>query len=154
MSKVLDVVPVDVPSRLTGRIFTADVVEGIIDDFNSRENTVLGELDTSPTLQVNMDRVSHSVQRLFVEDGMLKAEIKVLSTPLGNILTELDKYDVGYQACLRGRGQVNEDHIVSDFTMLTIDIIAKQGPNEQETLVDPMIVFDNVMDDMAKSGLL
>ena len=146
---------VDVPNR-NGRVYSRDVVEKMIEDFNKRneKQTMLGEITqlyaSYEPHTVNLDRISHSVDELFIEDGNLKATITVMDTPMGDILkTLIEAVPVSVGMGLRGTGTVKDD-CVGDYTLITIDTC--RAPYYQP--VEQVDRFQEIFNSMGKDGLL
>jgi len=118
------VIPIGTPSTRTGRIFSRETAVQMLADFDSKDIS-LGELD-GEGVGVDLQRVSHRVESLFIEGGNLCATIKVLeNTPMGNILKQLLEAIPGkLYLKLCGTGKVNEDSIVEDFSIIRIDVAA------------------------------
>jgi len=100
------------------------------------EGRALGELDHPESLNINLDRVSHVVERLDnrTSDHKWGGRIKILPTPLGNIARSLTEAGVPLAISTRGVGSLSESdgaHIVGDdFKLITFDIVHSPGaPN-------------------------
>ena len=70
--------------------------------------------------QVDMQRVSHKVNNLRLEDNQLIGDVISLNTPCGHILTQLME-DVPISFRPRGIGVLTEGQIISDFKLIAID---------------------------------
>ncbi len=148
-----ELVPINKPSPYTGRIFSRDAVEAIIEKFENTDGQILGELDAPIRSTVELDRVSHAVDRLFIKDGHLCATIKVLDTPLGKIAKQLHEASVKVHLGLRGQGKVDEiSKEVQDFNFCTVDITAAQD-TRGDNLID-LVDFDDIMNSLEEDGFL
>lgn len=149
-----ELLTVDVPTR-NGRVYPRDVVEKMVEDFNTRneKQTMLGEItqlyaSCEPHV-INLDRISHSVDELFVEDDKLKATITVMNTPMGNILkTLINEVPVSVGLGLRGTGTVQDD-CVGKYTLITVDTC--RAPDYRPVEIDR---FEEIFKGMDKDGLL
>lgn len=104
-------------------------VKSINDKLSSRYS-VWGELDHPEELTINLDRVSHMITEMWMDgnDGMGK--LKILPTPMGNIVRTLIECDGKLGVSSRGVGNVSESGEVSDFEIVTIDVVANSSaPN-------------------------
>ena len=103
--------------------------------------SVLGEADHPDDLQVNLDRVSHMIERMWMdgEDGY--GRLKLLPTPMGNICKTLIENGVKLGVSSRGSGNVNESGKVSDFEIQTVDIVA--NPSAPDAYPDPL--YEQIM---------
>lgn len=107
------------------RIYTQDAVDKIIKDFNFFKDSgkpVLGELEHSADLTVNLAKVSHVTEEIIQEDNLLYGTIKILDIPKGReVETLLPNLKLGF----RGTGMVNEDGTISDIELITFDLVLK-----------------------------
>ena len=70
--------------------------------------SVLGEADHPDDLQVNLDRVSHMITDVFMDGSNGMGKMKILPTPMGNIIKTLLESGVKLGVSSRGSGNVNE----------------------------------------------
>jgi hypothetical protein len=103
--------------------------------------TVLGEADHPEDLQVNIDRVSHKIERMWMNGADGYGRLKILPTPLGNICKTLLENGVKLGVSSRGSGNVNESGNVSEFEIQTVDIVA--NPSAPEAYPDP--IYEAIM---------
>ena len=87
--------------------------------------TVMGELDHPEELQINLDRVSHIITDMHTDDSNGLGKLKIIETPMGNIAKALLKAGAKLGVSSRGSGNVNESGKVSDFDIVTVDIVAQ-----------------------------
>ena len=97
--------------------------------------SVLGEVDHPDDLQVNLDRVSHMITEMWCEGANGFGKMKVLPTPMGNIVKTMLESGVKLGVSSRGSGNVNESNgSVSDFEIVTVDVVAQpSAPNAYPT---------------------
>ena len=91
----------------------------------SQGETVMGELDHPEELQINLDRVSHIIQDMSCDEANGFGKLKIIDTPMGNIARALLKAGAKLGVSSRGSGNVNESGRVSDFDIVTVDIVAQ-----------------------------
>lgn len=103
--------------------------------------TVLGEADHPDDLNINLDRVSHMIteMRMNGNDGIGK--LKMLPTPMGNICKTLLESGVRLGVSSRGSGNVDGSGNVSDFEIITVDIVA--NPSAPDAYPDP--IYEQIM---------
>ena len=87
--------------------------------------SVLGEADHPDDLQVNLDRVSHMITNMYMNENNGIGKLKILPTPMGNIVKTLLESGVKLGVSSRGSGNVNESGGVTDFEIVTVDIVAQ-----------------------------
>jgi hypothetical protein len=111
-----------------GRIYPIDEIKNAVESVRERlgkGETVMGELDHPEELQINLDRVSHIITDMHCEDANGLGKLKIIDTPMGNIARALLKAGANLGVSSRGSGNVNESGRVSDFDIVTVDIVAQ-----------------------------
>ena len=111
-----------------GRVYPKDEISRTVDNVTERLNkgeTVMGELDHPEELQINLDRVSHIITEMMCNGANGMGKLKVIDTPMGNIARALLKAGAKLGVSSRGSGNVNESGRVSDFDIVTVDIVAQ-----------------------------
>lgn len=119
----------DVPNA-NGRTYTTETAQAMVDQATKRMSdghALFGELGYptgEPFSTVDLNRVSHQITEVRVEDGKLIGKMKLLDTPMGNIArTLLDEAPhVGIRP--RGLANVQEDGTITDFQLITFDIVS------------------------------
>ena len=87
---------------------------------------VPGELDHPEELSINLDRVSHVITEMWMEGNNGMGRLKLIhTTPCGAIAKALLEANVKLGVSSRGSGNVGHDGRVSDFDMVTVDIVAQ-----------------------------
>ena len=89
--------------------------------------SVLGEVDHPDGLNVNLDRVSHMITETWMEDANVYGKMKILPTPMGQLVKTMLESGVKLGVSSRGSGNVSEDGSgeVSDFEIITVDVVAQ-----------------------------
>jgi len=108
-----------------------------INDQIRNGNSVLGEVDHPDDLKINLDRVCHSVDGMWMDGDAGCGKLKILPTPMGNLIKTLLQSGVKLGVSSRGSGNVDDrtGH-VSDFEIVTIDVVAQpSAPNAYPTAV-------------------
>ena len=111
-----------------GRVYPKAEIQRAVESVRSRLSkgeTVLGELDHPEELQINLDRVSHIITDMHCDDANGMGKLKIIDTPMGNIARALLKAGAKLGVSSRGSGNVNESGKVSDFDIVTVDIVAQ-----------------------------
>lgn len=98
--------------------------------------SVLGEADHPDDLQVNLDRVSHMIERMWMNGADGYGRLKLLPTPMGQICITLLGNGVKLGVSSRGSGNVTESGNVSEFEIQTVDIVA--NPSAPDAYPDPL----------------
>ena len=89
--------------------------------------SVLGEVDHPEGLNINIDRVSHMITETWMEGDNGYGKLKILPTPMGNLVKTMLENGVKLGVSSRGSGNVAEDgsNTVSDFEIITVDVVAQ-----------------------------
>ena len=88
--------------------------------------SVLGEVDHPDDLKVNLDRVSHMITEMWMDGPNGYGKMKILPTPMGNLIRTMLESGVKLGVSSRGSGNVNDGTgEVADFEIITVDIVAQ-----------------------------
>jgi hypothetical protein len=89
--------------------------------------SVLGEVDHPEGLNINLDRVSHMITEMWMDGQNGYGKLKILPTPMGNLVKTMLEAGVKLGVSSRGSGNVSEDgsNSVSDFEIITVDCVAQ-----------------------------
>lgn len=103
--------------------------------------TVLGEADHPDDLNINLDRVSHMIMDMDMRGNDGIGKLKMLPTPMGNICKTLLENGVKLGVSSRGSGNVDGSGHVSEFEIVTVDIVA--NPSAPEAYPDP--IYEHIL---------
>ena len=89
--------------------------------------SVLGEVDHPADLRINLDRVSHMITKMWMDGPNGYGKMKILPTPMGQLISTMLQSGVKLGVSSRGSGNVSDDGDgkVSDFEIITVDIVAQ-----------------------------
>lgn len=92
---------------------------------------VLGEADHPDDLKINLDRVSHAIEDVWMEDNNGCGKLRILPTPMGNLIQVMLDNGVKLGVSSRGSGEVDDNTgEVRDFEIVTVDVVAQpSAPN-------------------------
>ena len=110
------------------RVYPVKEIGKAVESINERltqGQSVLGEADHPEELTVNLDRVSHMIQEMWMDGANGYGKLKILPTPMGNIVSTLLESGAKLGVSSRGSGNVNESGQVSEFEIVTVDIVAQ-----------------------------
>ena len=111
------------------RVYPVHEIEKAVSAINNQLKdgySVLGELDHHDDLKINLDRVSHMITHMWMEGNYGMGKLKILPTPMGELVKAMLTSGVKLGVSSRGSGQVNEGSgHVSDFEIITVDIVAQ-----------------------------
>ena len=99
--------------------------------------SVLGEVDHPDDLKINLDRVSHMIEKMWMDDSDGIGKLKILPTPMGQLVKTMLDSGVKLGVSSRGSGNVDDrTGQVSDFEIVTVDVVAQpSAPNAYPTAV-------------------
>jgi hypothetical protein len=122
------------------RIYPVNEICGAVDSLNNliKENiSIFGECDHPTGLNINLDRISHVITSMWMEGSDGCGKLKIIPTPMGNIIKTILENKCKLGVSSRGSGNVNESNgYVSDFEIVTVDIVATpSAPNAYPTPV-------------------
>lgn len=88
--------------------------------------SVCGEADHPDDLKINLDRVSHMIVSMWVDGPNGYGKLKILPTPMGQLIRTMLENGVKLGVSSRGSGNVKNDGSgeVSDFEIITVDMVA------------------------------
>ena len=116
------------------RIYPGYEIRRAVDSINeqiSQGHSVLGEVDHPDDLKINLDRVSHMIDKMWYEGSTGYGKLKLLPTPMGQLVKTMLDSGVKLGVSSRGSGNVDDrtGH-VSDFEIVTVDVVAQpSAPN-------------------------
>lgn len=127
------------------RVYPLKEISNAIESVNKQVQngySVLGEVDHPTNLRINLDRVSHMISEMWMDGPNGYGKLKVLPTPMGNLVRTMLESGVKLGVSSRGSGTVNESSgTVSDFEIVTVDIVAQ--PSAPDAY--PMAVYESLM---------
>jgi hypothetical protein len=111
------------------RVYPVHEIQKAVDAINGQihdGHSVLGEVDHPDDLKINLDRVSHMIDKMWMDGPAGFGKLTILPTPMGQLVEAMLTSGVKLGVSSRGSGNVNEGtgH-VSDFEIITVDIVAQ-----------------------------
>ena len=87
--------------------------------------SVLGEVDHPQDLKINLDRVSHMITKMWMDGPNGYGKLKILPTPMGQLIQSMLESGVKLGVSSRGSGEVDSGGKVQGFEIITVDIVAQ-----------------------------
>ena len=89
--------------------------------------SVLGEVDHPDDLKINLDRVSHMIENMWMDGPNGYGKLKILPTPMGQLVKTMLESGVKLGVSSRGSGNISEygGGEVSDVEIITVDVVAQ-----------------------------
>jgi hypothetical protein len=122
------------------RVYPVNEIAKAVDTINEQIKTghsVLGEVDHPEDLKINLDRVSHMIEKMWMDGPAGYGKLKILPTPMGELVKTMLTSGVKLGVSSRGSGNVNDANgHVSDFEIVTVDVVAQpSAPNAYPTAI-------------------
>jgi len=127
------------------RVYPVSEINNAIKTINEQlteGNSVLGEVDHPSNLRVNLDRVSHMITEMWMDGPNGYGKLKILPTPMGQLVQTMLESGVKLGVSSRGSGEVNESNgEVKNFEIVTVDVVAQpSAPNAY-----PKAIYESLM---------
>jgi len=110
------------------RVYPVDEIGRAVKTLNDQISggySVLGEVDHPEGLNINLDRVSHMITEMWMDGPNGYGKLKILPTPMGQLVQTMVQSGVKLGVSSRGSGEVNGDGDVSGFEIITVDVVAQ-----------------------------
>jgi hypothetical protein len=127
------------------RIYPANEIRRAVGTINEQiqgGHSVLGEVDHPDDLKINLDRVSHTIEKMWCDGAIGYGKLRILPTPMGQLVKTM--LDAGVKLGVSSRGSGNVDDStghVSDFEIITVDVVAQpSAPNAY-----PKAIYEGLM---------
>jgi hypothetical protein len=127
------------------RIYPVTEITSAVSTINEQiksGNSVLGEVDHPEDLKINIDRVSHTIESMWMDGPNGFGKLKILETPMGQLVKTMIEGGVKLGVSSRGSGEVNESTgNVSNFEIVTVDVVAQpSAPNAY-----PVAIYEGLL---------
>tara|TARA_B100000886_G_C20399694_1_gene481988 strand:- start:826 stop:1461 length:636 start_codon:yes stop_codon:yes gene_type:complete len=122
------------------RVYPVDQISSAVSSLNEQiteGNSVLGEVDHPDDLKINLDRVCHMISEMWMDGPNGYGKLKILPTPMGQLVRTMLESGVKLGVSSRGSGEVNDaTGEVSGFEIVTVDVVAQpSAPNAYPTAI-------------------
>ena len=112
------------------RVYPVNEIQTAVKTLNDQISSgysVLGEVDHPDDLKINLDRVSHMITEMWMDGPNGYGKMKILPTPMGQLVKTMLESGVKLGVSSRGSGNVSEfsGGEVSDFEIITVDVVAQ-----------------------------
>ena len=131
------------------RVYPKDILEREIQNYIDgpiKERRALGELDHPESSVVNLQNVSHNINKCWWEGDDVMGEFEILDTPAGNILKALFAAGLTIGVSSRGMGSVKELsegtlEVEDDFDLVCWDFVS--NPSTHGAYVAPVNINES-----------
>ena len=124
-----------------GRVYPKSVMERAVDKYVTEQvskGRAVGELNHPDGPTVNLDKVSHIIDRLEWDGNNVVGKARILNTPMGQIVKGLLEGGVQLGVSTRGMGSLERRndvmYVKDDFILNTVDIV--QDPSAPGAFVN------------------
>ena len=110
------------------RVYPVSEISKAVNQINEQlksGHSVLGEVDHPDDLKINLDRVSHMITGMWMDGPCGHGKLKILPTPMGELVKAMITSGVKLGVSSRGSGVVGNNGHVSGFDIITVDIVAQ-----------------------------
>jgi hypothetical protein len=129
----------DIKNR-NGRVYPKAEIENAVKQMKERlqkDGPIPGECDHPDNLGLDLARVSHLIKDVWMEGADGHAKFEIMPFGLGEIITGLIRHGMKMGVSSRGSGNVDSQGNVSDFEILTIDVVA--NPSAPDAYPRPIV---------------
>jgi hypothetical protein len=110
------------------RVYSSEEIGRAVKTLNEQISggySVLGEVDHPQDLKINLDRVSHMITKMWMDGPNGYGKLKVLPTPMGQLVSTMLESGVKLGVSSRGSGEVDGGGNVQGFEIITVDVVAQ-----------------------------
>ena len=110
------------------RVYPVPEIENAVKTLNEQIQdgySVLGEVDHPDDLKINLDRVSHMITQMWMDGANGFGKLKILPTPMGQLVQTMLESGVKLGVSSRGSGEVDSQGRVQGFEIITVDVVAQ-----------------------------
>jgi hypothetical protein len=132
-----------------GRIYPIDVLKEAVESMQDalQNRRVMGEFDHPPDAKIHLDRISHLVSRLWMENNVVYGELEVINdtrVPHGAALAALIEHKVQVGISSRGVGDMESTRLAEGdeafevqpgFAFVTFDAVAEPSVSGTQLMV-------------------
>ena len=124
-----------------GRIYPMPIMEKALGKYNDEQVTkgrAVGELNHPEGPTVNLDKVSHKINKLEFQGNDIVGEASILNTPMGEVVKGLLDGGVTFGVSTRGMGSLSQRNgamiVNNDYILNAVDIV--QDPSAPGAFVN------------------
>jgi len=124
-----------------GRIYPMPIMEKALSKYNDEQvskGRAVGELNHPEGPTVNLDKVSHKINKLEFQGNDVVGEASILKTPMGEVVKGLLDGDVTFGVSTRGMGSLSQRNnamvVNDDYILNAVDIV--QDPSAPGAFVN------------------
>lgn len=126
-----------------GRIYPYSEIRNAVESINERirqDGSVVGESEHPEGLNINIDRISHVIEGMWMDGANGEGKLRILPTPCGQVIRTLLEEGIKLGVSSRGEGQVDAAGYVSNFSIVTVDVVV--NPSARDAV--PNVVYEAI----------
>lgn len=116
------ILKLDEPTH-TGRLYTTETIQKSLQNHNVAPFVFFESDMPDITNGIPLEKVTHSIKNIRIEDGWLIADVELMNTPLGVSLKEMDTSCLHFYTA--GIGSITEQNEVKDYTLTHVGVRLK-----------------------------
>ena len=136
------------------RVYPLKEISGAVDTINEqirKYGPVPGECAHPEGMEININRISHSISEMWMDGKNGMGKLTLLPTPLGNIIRTLLESGVKLGVSSRGYGDVDDFGQVKDFQIITVDIVSTpSAPEAYPNTIYEQLMFSKRQSELTK----
>jgi hypothetical protein len=113
----------DRPTSVTGRVFPRSIGEEFVRDINAGKNGLIVDFPQDTTT-VDLSRIAGRVKNARIEGDTIVADITLLETPMGQIVSTLRDSQVQLRYSLNCVGNVDAEGQVFDASLISVSVVS------------------------------
>ena len=124
-----------------GRIYPMPIIEKAVNKYDTEQvqrGRAVGELNHPEGPTVNLDKVSHKINKLEFQGNDIVGEASILETPMGQVVKGLLDGGVTFGVSTRGMGSLSQRNnamvVNDDYILNAVDIV--QDPSAPSAFVN------------------
>ena len=124
-----------------GRIYPMPIIEKAVNKYDTEQvqrGRAVGELNHPEGPTLNLDKVSHKINKLEFQGNDVVGEASILKTPMGEVVKGLLDGDVTFGVSTRGMGSLSQRNnamvVNDDYILNAVDIV--QDPSAPGAFVN------------------
>ena len=110
-----------------GRTYMLETLQREVKEFYEnkiKNHRAVGELDHPPEPTINLDRISHIITDLKMDENIGYGCARLMDTPMGRIAKTLIDNNVQLGMSTRGVGTLQGSQVNDDYKLITVDVVA------------------------------
>lgn len=117
-----------------GRIYPLSEIRNAVNDINDRIKSGYSILSTSDhpvdTIETSISDVCGNIEKMWMDGNNGMGKMRILPTPVGNIVRTLLENDIKLGCSSRGTGEIGYNGVVENYQIQTVDIVTTpSGPD-------------------------